>query len=32
MEAEILLFEPADVRNTGNVVDEKFTAPDKIRI
>lgn len=26
-EAEILLFEPADVRNTGNVVDAQFTAP-----
>jgi quercetin dioxygenase-like cupin family protein len=26
-EAEILCFEPAGVRNTGNVVDEVFTAP-----
>lgn len=26
-EAEIVLFEPADVRNTGNVVDAVFTAP-----
>ncbi|MBZ0113430.1 MAG: cupin domain-containing protein [Thermoanaerobaculia bacterium] len=26
-EVEVLLFEPAGVRNTGNVVDEKFTAP-----
>jgi mannose-6-phosphate isomerase-like protein (cupin superfamily) len=26
-EAEILCFEPAGVRNTGNVVDERFTAP-----
>lgn len=26
-EAEILLFEPAGVRNTGNVVDDRFTAP-----
>ena len=26
-EAEIMIFEPAEVRNTGNVVDEKFTAP-----
>ncbi|MBK9164558.1 MAG: cupin domain-containing protein [Acidobacteria bacterium] len=25
-EVEVLLFEPANVRNTGNVVDEKFTA------
>lgn len=27
-EVEVLLFEPADVRNTGNIVDEKFTAPE----
>ena len=26
-ETEILIFEPAEVRNTGNVVDERFTAP-----
>jgi mannose-6-phosphate isomerase-like protein (cupin superfamily) len=26
-EAEVLLFEPAATRNTGNVVDEIFTAP-----
>lgn len=26
-EAEVLCFEPAGVRNTGNVVDETFTAP-----
>jgi len=25
--AEVLLFEPAEVRNTGNVTDETFTAP-----
>lgn len=31
-EAEILLFEPADVRNTGNIVDERFTAPSGVRI
>ena len=31
-EVEVLLFEPASVKNTGNVEDEKFTAPigDKI--
>jgi len=31
-EAEVLLFEPKNVLNTGNVRDEKFTAPvgDKI--
>ena len=26
-EAHVLLFEPRDVRNTGNVVDPSFTAP-----
>ena len=26
-EAEVLIFEPAEVRNTGNIVDEVFTAP-----
>ena len=26
-EAEILLFEPAGVLNTGNIADETFTAP-----
>jgi mannose-6-phosphate isomerase-like protein (cupin superfamily) len=26
-EAAVVLFEPADTRNTGNVVDERFTAP-----
>jgi mannose-6-phosphate isomerase-like protein (cupin superfamily) len=29
-EAEVLLFEPAGVRNTGNVVDEQFTAPNGV--
>lgn len=31
-EAEILLFEPADALNTGNVVDEHFTAPNGVRV
>ena len=31
-EAEILVFEPADTRNTGNVVDAKFTAPTDAKI
>ncbi|MGE0769120.1 MAG: cupin domain-containing protein [Hyphomicrobiaceae bacterium] len=31
-EAEIILFEPAEVRNTGNIVDETFTAPTDARI
>ncbi len=26
-EAEVLLFEPADTRNTGNILDPTFTAP-----
>ena len=31
-EAEVLIFEPAQTRNTGNVVDEKFTAPNGVVI
>ncbi|MEJ8573861.1 cupin domain-containing protein [Microbaculum marinum] len=31
-EAEVVLFESAATRNTGNVVDERFTAPDGQRI
>jgi mannose-6-phosphate isomerase-like protein (cupin superfamily) len=31
-ETEILLFEPAATRNTGNVVHETLTAPDGVRI
>ncbi len=31
-EAEVLLFEPANVRNTGNVESEEFTAPNRARI
>ena len=31
-EAEVLLFEPAATRNTGNVEDEIFTAPDGVRL
>ena len=32
MEVEVLLFEPAQLLNTGNIIDESFTAPigDKI--
>ena len=26
-EAEVMIFEPAATLNTGNIVDEKFTAP-----
>jgi quercetin dioxygenase-like cupin family protein len=31
-EAEVLVFEPADTRNTGNIVDETFTAPNGVVI
>jgi mannose-6-phosphate isomerase-like protein (cupin superfamily) len=31
-EAEVLVFEPAATRNTGDVVDERFTAPNGVRI
>ncbi len=31
-EAEVLIFEPAQTRNTGNIVDEKFTAPNGVAI
>jgi len=31
-EAEVLIFEPAATRNTGNIVDETFTAPNNVTI
>jgi mannose-6-phosphate isomerase-like protein (cupin superfamily) len=31
-EAEVLLFEPAATRNTGNVVDAAFTAPNGVTV
>ena len=31
-EAEVMIFEPKDVRNTGNVVDEVFTAPTGVKV
>ena len=31
-EAEVIVFEPAATRNTGNLVDPQFTAPHGIRI
>lgn len=31
-EAEVLIFEPAATRNTGNVVDELFTAPNGVPV
>jgi mannose-6-phosphate isomerase-like protein (cupin superfamily) len=32
VEAEVLVFEPADTRNTGNVVDDVFTAANGVVI
>ena len=29
-EAEVLVFEPAATRNTGNIVDQSFTAPNGV--
>ena len=31
-EAEILIFEPAEVLNTGNITDETYTAPQGVRL
>ena len=31
-EAEVLVFEPAQTRNTGNVVDKTFTAPNGVAL
>ncbi|MBX6425819.1 MAG: hypothetical protein IRZ09_07865 [Variibacter sp.] len=31
-EAEILIFEPAATRNTGNIADETFTAPNGVTV
>ena len=31
-EVEVMLFEPAGVRNTGNIVDEVYTAPESDRL
>ncbi len=31
-EAEVLVFEPQETRNTGNVVDEVYTAPNGVGI
>ena len=31
-EAEVILFEPAATRNTGNLVDAAFTAPDGVTV
>ena len=31
-EAEVLIFEPAGTRNTGDVADDRFTAPDGVRV
>jgi len=31
-EAEIILLEPSGVLNTGNITDEKFTAPSGVKM
>jgi mannose-6-phosphate isomerase-like protein (cupin superfamily) len=31
-EAEVIIFEPAETRNTGNILDDKFTAPNGVSI
>jgi mannose-6-phosphate isomerase-like protein (cupin superfamily) len=31
-EAEVLIFEPASTRNTGNIVDRDFTAPNGVSV
>lgn len=31
-EAEVLIFEPAEVRNTGDVVDPTYTAPNGVTV
>jgi mannose-6-phosphate isomerase-like protein (cupin superfamily) len=31
-EAEVIIFEPAETRNTGDVVSDEFTAPQGVRI
>ena len=31
-EAEVIIFEPAATRNTGNVTDATFTAPNGVRV
>ena len=31
-EAEVIVFEPSATLNTGNIVDEKFTAPVSVKI
>ena len=31
-EVEVIIFEPAETRNTGNVTDDKFTAPGGVSI
>ena len=31
-EAEVMIFEPAATRNTGNVLDAEYTAPNGVRV
>ncbi len=32
VEAEVLVFEPAGTRNTGNIIDDEFTAPGGVKL
>ena len=32
IETEVVLFEPAQTRNTGNLADNEFTAPNGVRL
>ena len=31
-EAEVLIFEPAETRNTGDIIDDEFTAPNGVPV
>jgi mannose-6-phosphate isomerase-like protein (cupin superfamily) len=31
-EVEVMIFEPAETQNTGNIIDETFTAPPGVTI
>ncbi len=31
-EAEVIIFEPADTRNTGDIIDSEFTAPNGVAL
>jgi mannose-6-phosphate isomerase-like protein (cupin superfamily) len=31
-EAEVLIFEPAETRNTGDIIDDEFSAPNGVPV